>query len=94
MIFRQIVTSSTKHVFGAKVFLANRGGFESLHALSFFCSWKEEQVQTPATEQLPLVVLTVNVFDRGKPSGLKNPENLPTEVKRKGLGGETWAGRK
>lgn len=52
-------------------------------------SWKGEQIQTQAIEQLPLVVMTVNVFDRAKPSGLKNTENLQTEMKGKEFGVET-----
>lgn len=36
MVLWQIATSRAQHVFGAKVFLANRGGFESPCAVSFF----------------------------------------------------------
>lgn len=36
MILWQIANSCAKHVFGAKVFLANQGGFESPCTLSFF----------------------------------------------------------
>lgn len=48
-----------------------------------FSFWKEEQVQTRAVAQLPAAVMTVDVFDRAKPSGLKNTENLQTEVNGK-----------